>query len=670
MRFCCASCWKRWFIVLLFGWMARASAQTTPPAPANLTVSGLNSQATLSWAAWSGANGYIVRRSVSSGLETNYATTTATNYTDSGVSIGTTYYYVVCATNASGAGANSSEVSVPIAVMVTVNRTTPQGTSHYFSGFSQVDDSLDYPWTGNNGAAVTNARALMAQGIAFVNTPIMAWGPGDPWPTPGTTLTPTGSSWQSLDLQISNVISAGCVPMITLCEAPWWMKGYYTGTNTMLIPNVNGEWGSHTYTSAYTDFRGIKYAAGYVSPDPYGSRIIDSQMTNWLWLVQCVAERYMAAPYNVRYFVVWNELKGYYDPTVNHWDYNNSPGNTSGYNAQHGYTYMYNQVYQTLTNTAGSLGIAVSNLYVGGPYPVMDSGSSAGAMSNPSKVTGPWGALDQRELDVISYWLTNKVGAGFVCVDGANYNRFGTQFTNMFTLCGKFSAVNNWIRQQPGGGAVLPIVWTEWYTTNGGNEDDDFNDALGSYSVIQQLESGAMLTLLWGAQASALAEPPLWTSTSKSGGGQATPFYSSYKAFDQLFGQGTSYYPASSTSTNIAVLASQTNIMLINELSNSMPVNVENTNVILGSYEVMILNFTPWSQVQSLTLTNTTAMVTCSGLAGYPYQVQRGTNVLFTRMLRLWDTNAPASGFFGVTDDFSDLPAPPSNAFYRLIYNP
>lgn len=570
-----------------------------PPAPANLTASDLDNQAALSWAASPGAIGYLVRRSTSPGSETNYAATAATNYTDSAVTIGTTYYYEVCATNASGVGPNSSEVNVQIAVMVTIGRSGPQGTSRYFSGFSQVDDSLDYPWTGNNGAAVTNARALTTAGIAFVNTPIMAWGPGDPWPTPGTTLAPTGANWQTLDNQITNVIRAGCVPMITLCEAPWWLKGYFVGTNTMLIPDINGEWASYTYTNAFTDFRGLPYPAGYVSPDPYGSRIIDSQMTNWLWLVHCVAERYMAAPYNVRYFQVWNELKGYYDPVSNSWDYDDSAGNTNGYNARHGYTCMYNQVYQALTNAAGALGIAASNLYVGGPYVVMQSGSAANIMSNPSAVTGPWGVLDQRALDVISYWLTNNVGAGFVCVDGGSDNTWGGEITDPFTGCDKFSAVNNWIRQQPGGG-VLPIVWSEWYNYDGGDTNNNFENALASYSAMQQLESGAMLTLLWGAQSSADAEPPLWTSTSQSGGGQATPWYSSYKAFDQLFGHGTAFYSTSSPSTNIAVLASQTNVMLINKTSNSIPVHIVNTNVILGSYDVMILAFTPWSQVLSL----------------------------------------------------------------------
>ena len=31
---------------------------------------------------------------------------------------------------------------------------------------------------------------------------------------------------------------------------------------------------------------------------------------------------------------------------------------------------------------------------------------------------GPWGTVDQRQLDSIEYWLEHNIGADFVCVDG------------------------------------------------------------------------------------------------------------------------------------------------------------------------------------------------------------------------------------------------------------
>jgi hypothetical protein len=340
---------------------------------------------------------------------------------------------------------------------------------------------------------------------------------------------------------------------------------------------------------------------------------------------------------------------------------------------------MYNQVYTRLTNVAATLGIAASSLYIGGPYVVMDSGSASNIMSNPSAVTGPWGVLDQRELDVISYWLTNKLGAGFVCVDGGNENKFGGEITDVFTRCDKFATVNNWISGQPGA-LGLPIVWAEWYnSTNGGATDDAFNDALGTYSAIGQLQSGAMLTLLWRAQASTGAEPPLWTATEQSGGGQATPWYFTYQTLNSSFGQGTAYYPTTCSSSTLAVLASETKTLVVNKTTNAFGVSiyatnitlgVEMTNITLGSYGVATVNAAPLSQVQFLKVSNATSIVACAGIPSYPYQLQRGTNLGFRGAVRLWSTNTPGTGSFQIIDDYSDLGTFPSSGFYRLRYNP
>lgn len=82
-----------------------------PPAPTILTVTTNYGQVTLTWSAVAGATNYNVKRSTSSGSETTIASTTATSYTDTNVMNGTTYYYVVSASNAGGEGPNSAEVS-------------------------------------------------------------------------------------------------------------------------------------------------------------------------------------------------------------------------------------------------------------------------------------------------------------------------------------------------------------------------------------------------------------------------------------------------------------------------------------------------------------------------------------------------------------------------------
>jgi|GEM_PF-215564 len=84
-----------------------------PEVPANFTASSGNTQIMLDWDEVIGASSYTLKRSTTSGgpyevLATNL---NVTQYSDSGLENGTTYYYVVSAANLSGESANSLEVS-------------------------------------------------------------------------------------------------------------------------------------------------------------------------------------------------------------------------------------------------------------------------------------------------------------------------------------------------------------------------------------------------------------------------------------------------------------------------------------------------------------------------------------------------------------------------------
>jgi fibronectin type 3 domain-containing protein len=82
-----------------------------PLAPTGLTAISSNAAVALAWSPAAGANSYLVNRStVSGGPYTNIASgVTATTYVDTGLINGTTYYYVVAATNSYGLGSNSGE---------------------------------------------------------------------------------------------------------------------------------------------------------------------------------------------------------------------------------------------------------------------------------------------------------------------------------------------------------------------------------------------------------------------------------------------------------------------------------------------------------------------------------------------------------------------------------
>lgn len=85
---------------------------SAPSAPLSLNATTNYGSVTLTWSASVGATNYFVKRSTQSG--SNYltiASTTATTYTDTNVLNGSTYYYVVSASNAGGESPNSAEVS-------------------------------------------------------------------------------------------------------------------------------------------------------------------------------------------------------------------------------------------------------------------------------------------------------------------------------------------------------------------------------------------------------------------------------------------------------------------------------------------------------------------------------------------------------------------------------
>lgn len=88
------------------------SGPTVPAAPTGLSASAGNTQITLSWSGSTGATGYNVKRAtVSGGPYTTVGSTASTSFTNTGLTNGTTYYYVVTATNTAGESGNSNQAS-------------------------------------------------------------------------------------------------------------------------------------------------------------------------------------------------------------------------------------------------------------------------------------------------------------------------------------------------------------------------------------------------------------------------------------------------------------------------------------------------------------------------------------------------------------------------------
>lgn len=91
-----------------------APAVVIPAAPAGVTATGGANQVSISWSAVSGATSYNIYYATTSGVtKTNGAkiTNASTPYVQTGLAVGTTYYYIVTAVNSAGEGAASAQAS-------------------------------------------------------------------------------------------------------------------------------------------------------------------------------------------------------------------------------------------------------------------------------------------------------------------------------------------------------------------------------------------------------------------------------------------------------------------------------------------------------------------------------------------------------------------------------
>ncbi len=136
-----------------------------PSAPVGLAATAGNTQISLSWTASSGAVSYNVKRATASGGPyTTVATgVTSTSYTNTGLTNGTAYYYVVSAVNSAGASANSAQVSAT----PTTGAVIPAEPSGLTATAGNALVSLS--WTASSGATSYNVKRATTTGGPYTN---------------------------------------------------------------------------------------------------------------------------------------------------------------------------------------------------------------------------------------------------------------------------------------------------------------------------------------------------------------------------------------------------------------------------------------------------------------------------------------------------------------------
>jgi len=137
-----------------FNWMQFQPVNGPVAVPTGVSATAGNAQVALSWSPSAGATGYNVQSSTNTGGPyTTIATPTTTSYTNTGLANGTTYYYVISATDGVNVSSNSIEVSatpvlshVNLALNQLVTASSYQPSSPYCPPSYAVDGILTTRW--------------------------------------------------------------------------------------------------------------------------------------------------------------------------------------------------------------------------------------------------------------------------------------------------------------------------------------------------------------------------------------------------------------------------------------------------------------------------------------------------------------------------------------------
>jgi len=426
-----------------------------------------------------------------------------------------------------------------VAAQVTVDLAKPLIVSSFEVGTTYTHGptqgiSFKQWWEAGNTTAVANAKSLLVNGnVDFQVVPLMGWGSRNPEPSLGV------YDWTDLNSRIGTMTSMSnhTVPVITFCTAPGWMKVSSTG-------GPGSDWNMD-------------------------ERVADEHVADFAELCKQTAIHFP----QVQYFQVWNEMKGYWSPSMNNWDYIR-------------YTTLYNAVYDAVKSVR-------PDAKIGGPYIAIQGDGGWTVGKSGSDVYSPIGSKD---WTVINYWLANKHGADFFCydywlIDWHDYSANTYTEAEKMQLTHFFGDVVAQIRAvEPN----LPIWISEFYGGFVGNFDN--GDPLSVFTAANHascyyhcLINDADLGLIWNPEQGEIANP-LFTDTRYSSGGLATPHYNVVKAFNNNFYPGTQIYRTTTSTANLEALAALGKTLLINKSSSPVTATLDHNDISLTGYEVKVVN--------------------------------------------------------------------------------
>jgi len=222
---------------------------TVPAAPSGLQATAGSAQVSLTWSASSGATSYNVKRATTTGGPyTTIASPATTNYTDTGLTNGTAYYYVVSAVNSAGESANSAQVSATPAagttsVQVTINALSnrhPISPYVYGTNFPRDSNAIS-----NSGTTLVRWGGNAASRYNWEN---YDYNSANDWYFEDYAFGALNNSADSDSTQfIKDVIAAGGSPLMTMVMLDWVAKDSASTSHSFSV----AKYGSQCKTDPY-----------------------------------------------------------------------------------------------------------------------------------------------------------------------------------------------------------------------------------------------------------------------------------------------------------------------------------------------------------------------------------------------------------------------------------
>lgn len=256
-------------------------AGTPPPdAPTGLNATAGDTEVDLTWNASATATSYTVKRSTSDGGPyTNVQTgITDTNFTDENLTNGTTYYYVVSASNVGGESSNSTQVSAtPEAA-----QTVPGAPTNVVASGGDTQASLTWQAPADDGGAAitdysvtvsptTGVSGQTTRSVGSASTNFVFTGLSN-----GTAYSFTVAAVNSVGTGAASNPSNEVTPQVGAPNAPTGLNA--TAGDTEVSLTWNAAAGAVSYTVKRSTSQGGPYAE--VEDEIAGTSYNDTGLTN------------------------------------------------------------------------------------------------------------------------------------------------------------------------------------------------------------------------------------------------------------------------------------------------------------------------------------------------------------------------------------------------------